>query len=114
MRREIRADGLDVVVAAPPTVARGSMRGVRAGLRVERATCLERSLVVQRWWATNGVALDVIVGIRHPDRTDGDMAHAWVEHYDADCSEQYGEIRRVTAPGGQPPRLRSPARSAAD
>jgi hypothetical protein len=105
IRAEVRADGLGVVVPAPPTNRRGSLRGARMALRRDSASCLERSLVVQRWWASTGVALDVIVGVRHPHRHDGPLGHAWVEHWDRDFSDQFNEIRRVEAPAGERPRI---------
>lgn len=98
IRRDVRADGLDVAVLAPRSVAPGTLRGARLALRFDRASCLERSLVIQRWWASKGVALDVVVGVRHPRLTDGALAHAWVDRYDVDCSDRYPEIRRATAP----------------
>jgi hypothetical protein len=79
-------------------------------LRRDRASCLERSLVVQRWYASRGIALDVIVGVRLPSAANADTAptaHAWVEHWDADCSDRFAEIRRVRAPDGAPPVLPS-------
>ena len=106
IRSDVRRDGLEVAVPPPPTTAPGSLRGARVALRVQRASCLERSLVIQRWWASNDVALDVIVGVRHPTRHDGAPAHAWVEHFDADCSDRFAEIRRVAAPAGRPPKLK--------
>lgn len=98
VRRDVRDDGVGVAVPVPPLTARGSLRGARIALRVRRASCLERSLVVQRWWASRGVPLDVIVGVRHPDRSDGPLAHAWVDRWDEDWSDRYAEIRRVSAP----------------
>lgn len=91
---------------APASVHRGTLRGARAALRRDRATCLERSLIVQRWWASKGVALDVLVGVRLPGAAGGDgdaTAHAWVDRWDADCSDRYAVIRRVSAPDGVPP-----------
>ncbi|MBJ7472986.1 MAG: lasso peptide biosynthesis protein [Solirubrobacteraceae bacterium] len=105
VRAEVRDDGLGVAVPPPPTVRRGSLRGARLALRRDSASCLEKSLVIQRWYASSGIALDVIVGVRHPDLKDGPTAHAWVEHFDADCSDRFAEIRRVQAPAGKPPRL---------
>lgn len=91
---------------APADVRRGTLRGARAALRRDRATCLERSLIVQRWWASKGVALEVLVGVRLPGAaaSDGEAtAHAWVEHWDPDWSDRYAVIRRVPAPEGTPP-----------
>lgn len=94
----------------PPHTRRGSLRGARVALRRDQASCLERSLIVQRWYASEGIALDVIVGVRLPSATNDDdapTAHAWVEHWDHDCSDRFAEIRRVHAPEGAPPVLRS-------
>lgn len=63
---------------------------------------------MQRWWASKGVALDVIVGVRLPSAANGQhepTAHAWLEQWDADCSDQFAEIRRVRAPEGVPARV---------
>lgn len=90
----------------PGDIRRGTLRGARIALRRDRATCLERSLIVQRWWASKGVALEVLVGVRLPGIANDDdeaTAHAWVEHWDADCSDRYAVIRRVPAPEGKPP-----------
>lgn len=46
-----------------------------AVLRARRATCLERSLVLQRWDADHGRRVAIVVGVTHrPFR-----AHAWLE-----------------------------------
>lgn len=104
IRAEVRAAGLNVPVPAPATTARGSLRGARVALRLRRASCLERSLVVQRWWASRGIALDVIVGVRHPSAAGrGPLAHAWVERWDDDWSPTFAEIRRIPAPEGRSP-----------
>ncbi len=51
-----------VRVPAPPPVNASAARAVRRVLRWTGASCLERSLVLQRWLAAHGVARDVIVG----------------------------------------------------
>ncbi len=99
VHRGLKDEGLHAAVAPPSTVAPGSLRGARIALRARRATCLERSLILQRWWASRGKALDVIVGVRNPAASGrGPMGHAWVEHYDRDCSDVFREIRRVPPP----------------
>lgn len=97
LRRTLGPDGLTAVVAPPPTVARGSLRGTLVALSARKATCLERSLVIQAWIAANGLDLDVIVAVKRDPNAPGDLAHAWVDGYDADCSARYAEIRRVRA-----------------
>ena len=106
IRAEVRQSGLEVQVPSPSVAGPGSLRGARVALRIQGASCLERSLVIQRWWASNDVALDVIVGVRHPTRHDGAPGHAWVEFFDEDCSDRFAEIRRVSAPEGKPPKLK--------
>lgn len=97
LRRTLGPEGLGAQVAPPPTIARGSLRGARASLDRAHASCLERSFVLQSWIAANGVGLDVIVGVRRADIEEGDLAHAWIDQFDEDCSDRYAEIRRVPA-----------------
>src|SRR5665811_997079 len=56
------------------------VRGVEAALRRSRATCLERSLIVQRWLVAHGERHDVVVGVSGGSQFM--EAHAWVESYD--------------------------------
>jgi hypothetical protein len=92
LRREIPSEGLDVRVRAPRTASPRGVRGVEAALRLRRATCLERSLIVQRWLMTSGSPHDVLVGVN------GDAqsmeAHAWIDRYDSE-DEGEGEGFRV-------------------
>lgn len=96
----LKEDGLGAEVQPPPTVLRGSLRGARMALWVRRATCLERSMILQRWWATRGVGLDVVIGVRNPNRHRGPMAHAWVDWFDRDWTHRFAEIRRIPPPDG--------------
>jgi len=90
LRREIPSDGLDVRVLAPPRIAPQSVRGVEVALRLRRATCLERSLIMQRWLMACGSRHDVLVGV---GRGSGAIeAHAWIHRYD---SEAEGEGLRL-------------------
>ena len=90
LRREIPCDGLDVRVLAPRAASPQGVRGVEAALRLRRATCLERSLIVQRWLMASGSSHDVLVGVSGGA---GSMeAHAWIDRYD---SEDEGEGFRV-------------------
>lgn len=99
LRQTLGPDGLNAqLTAGPPTLERGSLRGARIGLRMRGASCLERSLVVQGWYASRGLPMDVVIGVRSPTATTGDMAHAWVEGWDDDTAGDYVEIRRVAAP----------------
>ena len=49
-------------------------------LRRRRATCLERSLILQRWLMTIGQPHDVLIGVEAPGETM--VAHAWLDHED--------------------------------
>jgi len=76
--RELRKRPFEsVVVAAPPSLPPHALRGVQAVLRRREPTCLERSLVLQRWLAAHGDRRDVIIGVLAP--ADGFGAHAWLE-----------------------------------
>jgi hypothetical protein len=90
LRREIPSKGLEVRVLAPPTTARRDVRGVEAALRLRHATCLERSLIVQRWLMACGSPHDVLVGVTGGSKSV--EAHAWIHRYD---SEDEGEGFRV-------------------
>lgn len=96
----LKDDGLNATVAPPPTTQRGSLFGARVALWLRHATCLERSLIIQRWFAARGTGLDVIVGVRNPTAQKGAMAHAWVEHFDPDFAPTFLEIRRIDPPDG--------------
>jgi hypothetical protein len=92
LRREIPSEGLDVRVLAPRSTSSAGVRGVEAALRSRRATCLERSLIVQRWLMADGSPHDVLVGVNGGG---GSMeAHAWIDLYDSE-DEGEGEGFRV-------------------
>jgi hypothetical protein len=77
-RSELRTRPFEsVVVAAPPSLPGHAVRGVHAVLRRREPTCLERSLVLQRWLAAHGDPRDVIIGVLAPAAGFG--AHAWLE-----------------------------------
>jgi hypothetical protein len=90
LRREIPSEGLDVRVLAPRTASSRGVRGVEAALRLRHATCLERSLIVQRWLMAYGSPHDVLVGVN--GGAESMEAHAWIDLYD---SEGEGEGFRV-------------------
>jgi transglutaminase superfamily protein len=79
--RRARADLSDgelrsVALPAPPRVPPGAVRGVRAVLRRRTPSCLEQSLVLQRWLAAHGERRDVVIGTTGPA---GFKAHAWLD-----------------------------------
>jgi Transglutaminase-like superfamily len=90
-RRQLRAGKLeDVVLAAPPALGPSADHGVNAVLRRARGTCLERSLVLQRWLAARGDARDVVIGVSAP--ATGFRAHAWL---DGEPAGDFDELLRL-------------------
>jgi hypothetical protein len=67
----------DIDVPAPPSAGRGTDRGVQAVLRRLRPSCLERSLVLQRWLAAQGDRRALVIGVEAPGGRF--RAHAWLE-----------------------------------
>jgi hypothetical protein len=91
VRRQLRGGTLDeVTVTAPPALPGSAQRGVDAVLRRVPATCLERSLVLQRWLAAHGRSLDVVIGVRAPST--GFTAHAWLE---GETAGDFDELLRL-------------------
>jgi hypothetical protein len=98
VRRRLRVrtpDKVDLPAPPPLGLERDSTRGVRVALAVTRATCLERSLVLQHWYAANGVAVDVVIGVTPP--RSGFRAHAWLEEPGRRNTTVFTEITRVSA-----------------
>ncbi len=62
-------------------------------LRRSEHTCLEGSLVLQRWYSAQGFPRDVVVGVTAPQN--GFSAHAWLEGDDEDVSE-FSELIRLS------------------
>jgi transglutaminase superfamily protein len=86
VRASLRTEGIEHARARlpdPPYAARWLTLVVAARLSMQRATCLERSLILQRWLMANGEPHDVLIGVRSPRETT--IAHAWLDHEDARC-----------------------------
>jgi hypothetical protein len=97
VRRELPLNGLQTSVMQPPKLPRGATRGVYAVLRRQPNTCLERTLVLQRWLASVGERHDVVVGVARPDTSFA--AHAWLDFESEACTtEGFAEIVRLPAP----------------
>lgn len=93
LRRDLRRRGIGgAAVTRPPALPDASVRGVDAALRRLGASCLERSLVRQKWYFARGIGRDVILGVTAP--RSGFAAHAWL---DGETAEQgsYHELRRL-------------------
>ena len=84
-----------VRVPAPPPVSGSAARAVRIVLDVSRASCLERSLVLQRWLAAHGVARDVILGTEGTTLS-GFSAHAWIDGDPQPPGRSYVELLRLS------------------
>ena len=82
-----------VRVPSPPKLPETAIRGVRAVLRRRPNTCLERSLVLQRWAARFGSAPDVVVGITGP--ASSFRAHAWLDGELEGADEPFHELLRL-------------------
>jgi Transglutaminase-like superfamily len=78
-RAQLKAGAVrNVRVPAAPPLPQSAGRAVRLVLSREDPSCLERSLVLQRWLLAHGVARDVVIG------TSGNAskeftAHAWLD-----------------------------------
>jgi hypothetical protein len=92
VRRQLRNGALaDVTIDAPPELGRTAGWGVDAVIRRTPTSCLERSLVLQRWLAARGEPRDVVIGVRAPSA--GFRAHAWLE---GEPSGDYDELVRLS------------------
>lgn len=83
----------DVSVGEPPRLPKRASRGVRAVLRRQSPTCLERSLVLQAWEAAHGLERAVVIGVRGSG--DALEAHAWLEGEPDGERLAYSELMRV-------------------
>jgi hypothetical protein len=96
LRRELPAHGLEAFVPPPPALPPHALRGVTGLAVVARASCLERSLLLQRWLAEHGRPYPMLVGVALTGE-EGFRAHAWLEGFDPD-PEAYEVMTTVAAP----------------
>jgi hypothetical protein len=93
VRADLRTSGIDTVrVAAPPALEPGAVAGVEAVLRRRPHSCLERSLILQRWHAEHGQPLDVVIGVA--GASEGFRAHAWLDGRAE--SDGFSELKRLS------------------
>jgi hypothetical protein len=98
-RLELRRGVIDGVrIPPPPALPEEAIRGVRGILRRRPNTCLERSLILQRWMGRFGNAPDVVVGVSGPSASF--RAHAWLEGDLEGADEPFQELLRL--PGAEP------------
>lgn len=83
VRTGLRTEGIDARsrLSDPPYATHWLTSLVAARLAMQRATCLERSLIMQRWLMATGRPHDVLIGVKSPRETT--IAHAWLDHEDA-------------------------------
>jgi Transglutaminase-like superfamily len=92
--RRLRRDGAEATVGLPPRVGAGGRRGVEAVLRRVSPTCLERSMVLQKWLLANGVPCEVVIGVKRGNG--GVEAHAWLDvEADLPLVKDYTELHRL-------------------
>jgi Transglutaminase-like superfamily len=80
----------EVTLPAPPQLPASAERGLHAVLRRREHSCLERSLVLQRWLAAHDDPRDVVIGTTGPA---GFQAHAWLDG--DDDGARYVELSRL-------------------
>lgn len=92
-RRSLRQGPLgDVHLDPPPTLPAPAVRGVTLVLRYRGLSCLERSLILQRWLAAHGERRDVVIGIT--GATDF-RAHAWLDGDPEAAAVPFQELARL-------------------
>ncbi len=91
VRQRLALGGLDDVDLVAPD-ATTTARQVRRTLERGRASCLERSLVWQRFYASRGDARTLVIGVSAPDA--GFHAHAWLAGDRLGADDLYEILRR--------------------
>jgi len=99
LRRTLPARGIDTEIPAPPRARQRLSAVIARWLEWRGATCLERSLILQRWLLEAGRPHDLLIGVRRLG--DAVIAHAWLDHEDP---RGYTELVRL-APSRVLPRL---------
>lgn len=85
MARRQLPGGLDAIRLPPiPGLPATAAKGVRAALRLSRASCLERALVEQAWHQAHGASRDLVVGVSSARDF---RAHAWLDG-DPPCHDE--------------------------
>ena len=93
VRSQLGEGGVRATVPPPPSLPPAGIRGVTWGVALRRASCLERSLVLQRWHLAQGRERTVIIGVAVEGGTT--LAHAWLEGEEHHNDRSYVEITRV-------------------
>ena len=97
LRIDLRANGLHAELTAPPRLPSTAIRGVTVTARYLRATCLERSLLLQKWLLAQGRPYTLVIGVPAPG-AEPFIAHAWLEGHDRpDDDAAYSQLVRLNA-----------------
>ena len=97
VRRQLPMHGLLARSPAVQPVTLPGVRGGRLALWLFRASCLERSLVMQALLAARGERHSMVVGVAPPG--DDFTAHAWLAGYDPVSSQaDFSVIMRLPPP----------------
>jgi hypothetical protein len=92
-RALVRGQLQQIPLPAPPSLPSQAEYGVHALLRRRGASCLERSLVLQRWHAAHGRPLDVVIGVKAP--VSDFLAHAWLDGEPSPEGMTFDELLRL-------------------
>jgi hypothetical protein len=84
----------EVSLAPPPALPSRAEYAVHAVLLRRSASCLERSLVLQRWYAAHGRPVDVVIGVKLP--VSDFIAHAWLDGEPAPDEITFDELVRLS------------------
>lgn len=90
LRRGVRPDA--IVLPRLPRLPQTATRTVRAVTRLLDNSCLERAIVLQKWYAAHGDKKVVWIGVTAPAR--GFRAHAWLEGEDS-SSQVFTQLLKV-------------------
>jgi len=83
VRAGLQTEGIDARSRLPdPPYAAPWLTGfIAVRLAMLHATCLERSVIMQRWLMAIGRPHDLLIGVKSPRETT--IAHAWLDHEDS-------------------------------
>jgi hypothetical protein len=93
-RRQLK-DGRLVELSLRPPPRSASWRGVRIVLNRRKLTCLEQSVVRQRWYGARGWPRDLVIGIAKRDHDF--VMHAWLEGDSEGRHDTFAQLFRYRA-----------------
>ena len=101
VRRGLATEGLNAGsrLSDPPYAAPWLTGLVAARLTMQHATCLERSVIMQRWLIAVGQPHDLLIGVKSPRETT--IAHAWLDHEDSRGHHVLIRLPPDSAPGSR-------------